>query len=262
MIEELIEEIRRRELSFSFSIQYRADTGCDEALLRSLKEVGLRTVFIGVESGVESVLQRFDKGIRRTDIDDALRIVHELGFNLIPGYMLYNPDTEFGELQKSVEYLLQPDSPLIQDLHGMNLLKGTAEEFSLRQRDLVRVRGFAISYRMADERVAAYARWQSRYYQLYRPVVLDVYEILFLLVDLPEAIAAEMKQIEPKIRNLHERFLTRTMDGLARHGPEVEIPLDDLGAEYRTLAANTRQLVEQARAVVGSTFGSNGGSQP
>ena len=144
----------------------------------------------------------------------------------------------------------------------MNLLKGTAEEFSLRQRDLVRVRGFAISYRMADERVAAYARWQSRYYQLYRPVVLDVYEILFLLVDLPEAIAAEMKQIEPKIRNLHERFLTRTVDGLARHEPEVEIPLDDLGAEYRTLAANTRQLVEQARAVVGSTFGSNGGSQP
>ena len=48
--EELIEEIRRRELSFSFSIQYRVDMGRDESPSRSLKEVGLRTVFIGVES--------------------------------------------------------------------------------------------------------------------------------------------------------------------------------------------------------------------
>jgi anaerobic magnesium-protoporphyrin IX monomethyl ester cyclase len=64
VINDLIDEIINRKLKFNFTIEYRADTGVDFELLQSLKKVGLSTVFIGVESGVEEVLRRFDKGIK------------------------------------------------------------------------------------------------------------------------------------------------------------------------------------------------------
>ena len=261
IIEELIEQIRKRKLDFSFSIQYRADTGAHEPLLRALNEVGLRTVFIGVESGVESVLERFEKGISKADIDKALQVVRDLDLNLIPGYMLYNPDTTFEELKESVEYLLSPASPMIQDLHGMNLLKGTAEEQSLRQRNLVRERDFRISYRVQDTKVAAFVDWLRRYYQLYRPIVLNVYELLFLLVDLPKEVLSEMKLMEARIRDLHHQFLSRAIDRLSQDRLDDEIPLDDLRVAYESLSVETQRLVARGRESVTKTRGLSGESR-
>jgi len=247
IIEDLIQEIRERELEFSFSIQYRADTGAEESLLRALKEVGLRTVFIGVESGVERVLERFDKGISKADIDQALRVVGDLDLSLIPGYMLYNPDTTFEELRDSVEYLLSPGSPMIQDLHGMNLLRGTAEERDLHRRGMVEERGVRIGYRILDGRVAAFVGWLRGYYQLYRPAILDVYELLFMLVELPEEILRDMRFIENRIRRLHEEFLSRAIDGLSQGRLDEEPPMDDLKVAYELLNNETQRLVAAGR---------------
>ena len=212
VIEGLIEEIRKRQLDFSFMIEYRADTGCDEVPSRALRDVGLTTVFIGVESGVESVLERFDKGINKADIDTALRIVNDLDLHLIAGYMLYTPGTTFEELTQSVEYLCSPDAPIIWDLHGMNLLRGTIVEEQQRKHDLVSGRGFWISYVVQDRRVAAFVDLVRRYYPIYRPVVLDLYELLFFLVDLPRHVQHEKRQIDARLRDLHVRFMRRAIE--------------------------------------------------
>jgi anaerobic magnesium-protoporphyrin IX monomethyl ester cyclase len=254
MIEELIEEIRHRELSFSFSIQYRADTGCDERLLRSLKEVGLRTVFIGVESGVESVLQRFDKGIRRTDIDAALRIVRELELSANIGYMLYNPETTFAELRASAEYLLSPEAPAVLKLIGMTVLRGTPEEQSLWRQGQGKEGEYTIRYQLADPSVAAFARLLGPYSRIYEPVARDYYELHFMVGDLSpaerEAFLARIRPVEKSVQDLHRRFLAAAMDGVSRESTSLPEWLNELRVSYEALHRETQQLLADGAAAI------------
>ena len=245
IIWELIEEIRKRKLNFSFSIQYRADTGNHEPLLRALKEVGLRTVFIGVESGVNSVLQRFDKGIRKTDIDCALQIVHDLDLSPNIGYMLYRPDTTFEELKKSVEYLLSPESPTLLKLIGMTILKGTPEEEMARKHDLVSEGDFNIHYRIIDNKVASFAYLLHLYYPIYEQVASDFYEIHFLIGDLPPSeriiFNEKIKNIRRKIRNLHQQFLAKSIQEVSNETMDVPDWMSKLKEAYQILSKETYQ---------------------
>ncbi|MCX6068489.1 MAG: radical SAM protein [Chloroflexi bacterium] len=250
VIDELIAEIRARGLRFSFSIQYRADTGSDEPLLSALKEVGLSTVFIGVESGVDTVLQRFDKGIKKNNLSIALKIVRDLDFNLIAGYMLYNPGTTFEELKESVAYLLTPEAPFIQDLHGMNLLKGTPEEKLAHEQNMLVFRDMKVNYSIQNKKVAAFIDALRHYFPIYRAVVLDIYELLFLLVQLPEEIQNEKRAIDEKIRALHNRFLIQSISELEQGTFHEKELLESLRVEFDALAVESGQLVQKGRESV------------
>lgn len=247
VIRELIREIRSRQLNFSFSIQYRADTGSDETLLQSLKEVGLSTVFIGVESGVEKVLQRFDKGIEKSNLTTALKIVENLDFNLIAGYMLYNPGTTFEELKESINYLLSKEAPFIQDMHGMNLLKGTREEKWVSEQEMLITRDMKVNYPIQDKKVEKFVDALRHYFPVYRSVVLDIYELLFLLVQLPEDIQNEKRIIDEKVRKLHEQFLMEAISGIESENFHEEDLLERLKVEFEALEGESKKLVHKGR---------------
>ena len=247
VIWELIDEIKTRKIDVSLSIQFRADTGKDENLLSALKEVGVKTVFIGVESGVDSVLQRFNKGILRKDVDRALQIVQGLDFNLIIGYLVYNPDTDFEELRQSVKYLTSPDVPLVKVFHGMNILKDTEEDRKIIGSEWARRRGFNIGYRVKDERVATFANWLRAYYEFYRPVVLDIYELIFLFIDIPDDILAEMRLVEDELRTYHNLFLNRAIDSLTLNPGITNFQFDEFQTKLQDLYIKSHQLVNKVR---------------
>jgi len=247
IIRELISEIRKRDLKFSFSIQYRADTGDCEELLSDLKKVGLTTVFIGVESGIDAVLERFEKGINKIDIQNALRIVKQLGLNKNIGYMLFNPNTTFDELKESVEYLLSPDAPTILKLIGMMVLKGTPEEKKLREQNLVMERDFKIKCSILDKKVAAFADILKLYHPIYELAAMDFYEFHFLIGDLPEddreRMLRKIKTVELKIRNLHQIFLSKAI-GLSQNEKDDLKWLDDFKVKFQALYAETQTILK------------------
>jgi len=254
IIEELIEEIRKRKLEFSFSIQYRADTGANEPLLRALRDVGLRTVFIGVESGVDSVLERFDKGTTKTDIQKTLQIVQDLDLSANIGYMLYNPDTTFEELKQSVEYLLSPEAPTILKLIGMMILKGTPEEENARQRNLASESNFGIRYQITDRRIAKFADLLRLYYPIYEPVARDYYELHFMIGDLAPiegaAVLKTIRRIGQTIRSLHQQFLSKAIVEISKGKPAALDWMDELGGAYKSLSLETQQLLVDGRAAI------------
>jgi len=254
VIDELIEEIRRRKLEFSFSIQYRANTGSDENLLRALKDVGLRTVFIGVESGVESVLKRFDKGISKGDVDKALSIVRDLGFSANIGYMLYNPDTTYNEFKNSVFYLLSTESPTILKLIGMTILKGTPEEKQARSKGLVSCENYEIRYQITDRRIATFANLLRIYYPIYEPVSRDFYELHFMIGDLFSetrmAFLLRIREIEEEIKNLHQQFLSMALDEILTETLKEPAWIDELRIAHKILHQKTQQLLEDGRAFI------------
>jgi anaerobic magnesium-protoporphyrin IX monomethyl ester cyclase len=249
IIEELIHEIDKRQLKFNFSIQYRADTGTREELLKKLKSIGLNTVFVGVESGVDRVLERFDKGIDKADIQTALQLIEDFSFNKNIGYILFNPGTTYNELRESITYLLTPKAPTLIKLIGMMVLKGTPENNTLKAENSSLKRDFSIRYPIKDKKVAAFASMVKRYYPIYEPVAKDYYELHFLIGDLSEnesqQILKRVKVVEKNIRNLHQLFLSRALEELDQdQAINNNNWVDELRNPFIPLHVQTQQILQ------------------
>lgn len=87
-----------RGIRLPWGMNARAD-GWDEALLRRLKETGLFTLRIGIESGDESVLRRSHKGIDLTQARQMLQMSARLGIQNHLSFMVGLP----GETPQTVE---------------------------------------------------------------------------------------------------------------------------------------------------------------
>ncbi len=81
--------VEARDAILPYMIQARADL-VDEAFARDLRRSGCRTVWMGVESGAQKVLDAMDKDLRLEDVDRAVACLRgegiELGFFLQFGY--------------------------------------------------------------------------------------------------------------------------------------------------------------------------------
>lgn len=101
---EIGREIIRRGLKVRFMISARADN-VDRDLLALLKEAGLRQVFLGVEAGVQTMLDRFNKGVTVEENRRAVSIIRELGIEPVIGFILFDPDTTTQELFDNLTFL-------------------------------------------------------------------------------------------------------------------------------------------------------------
>lgn len=96
--------IIRRHLKVRFMISARADN-VDRDLLALLKEAGLTQVFLGVEAGVQTMLDRFNKGVTVEENRRAVSIIRELGIEPVIGFILFDPDTTTQELCENLTFL-------------------------------------------------------------------------------------------------------------------------------------------------------------
>ncbi len=95
---EICEEILRRNLKITFSVNARADTA-DEELFGLLKRAGCRQLLVGFESGDHEMLVRMNK---RKSIDDSLRFMElakKSGLNVHGCFVLGLP----GETRESMD---------------------------------------------------------------------------------------------------------------------------------------------------------------
>lgn len=75
------------------------------AALLSFKKAGLREVFIGIESIGREQLKRYNKKAASDDNKEAISYVRSLGLQLDLGFILFDPEMSFEELQINVEYI-------------------------------------------------------------------------------------------------------------------------------------------------------------
>lgn len=119
--------IKEAKLKIRFSISTRADhiwrersnskgerLTDGELLIRNrrlreimveLTEAGLERVFIGMESGSPSQLKRYGKQVSVEGNYKALEILHELGIDVVAGYIPIDPAMNLTELQENIEFL-------------------------------------------------------------------------------------------------------------------------------------------------------------
>ena len=89
----------------AISGKYEIDRESTEELLKNMKEIGFRSFFLGIESGSNTQLKRFNKGIDVTEIELSLELLKRLGIEIDIGYILFDPFLTLEELKESLLFL-------------------------------------------------------------------------------------------------------------------------------------------------------------
>ena len=136
-LKEFIQEVKERSLDFRFRIYLRPNDVRKKELLE-LKEIGLDTVFIGIESGVQRILNEMRKGITVAQAEEAMKILREVDIEVCMGFITIVPTMTFEELKKNYAFLYRIGSDNDANFHNrLNIYNGCYYENNLRDYNLL-----------------------------------------------------------------------------------------------------------------------------
>ena len=110
-IEELCKEIRNRKLKIIWNCGTRVDKVTKELLIK-MKEAGCVSIWFGVESGSQEVLNEMQKGISIAQTIRAITWVRELGLTPVPNVLLGFPGETKETAWKTIKFVekVSPDN--------------------------------------------------------------------------------------------------------------------------------------------------------
>lgn len=117
---EFARTIRDSGARIKFSIECRSDA-VEHDIICELKLAGLARVFVGMESGSDEALRRFNKGITVEDNHRAIDLLQKLGVPAAYGFLMFDPDASCEDLLKNLEFL---------DRHGIATYKAICSQLT------------------------------------------------------------------------------------------------------------------------------------
>src|ERR1700677_2818288 len=103
-VQRFAEEIENRDAAVPFKIQTRADL-MNEIIVQHLKAAGCAEVWMGVESGSQTVLNAMDKGLRLPSVRVARRLLKEAGIRACYFLQFGYPGETWTELQETIAFV-------------------------------------------------------------------------------------------------------------------------------------------------------------
>ena len=101
---DIANEIIKRNLKIEFRIQCRAND-IDRELFKTLKDAGLTRVYVGIESGSQPQLDRYQKDITVEQNYKAMSILNELGLYAKIGFIMFDRDCTFDDLYNNITFI-------------------------------------------------------------------------------------------------------------------------------------------------------------
>ena len=106
-------EIRNRGLDIGFVASSRVDT-IDRELLGELRSSGLNSIYYGIESGCQRVLDLMNKGIRVENAVDAVKDAKEEKVRVVGSFILGYPGETLEEMNETVRHAISLDVDMAQ----------------------------------------------------------------------------------------------------------------------------------------------------
>lgn len=101
----ICEEILRRNLKITFSVNARTDTA-DEELFRMLKRAGCRELLVGFESGDDDILSLMRKKESVEDARGFMELAHKTGIDVHGCFVLGYPGDTEESMEKTIDFAL------------------------------------------------------------------------------------------------------------------------------------------------------------
>ena len=98
------EEIQRRNLKFWWGCTSRVDT-LDEELLQMMKDAGCITIFIGVESADQQMLEKMNKNITVSKTERAFKLARKVGIRTIASCVIGMPEDTKKTIKQTIDFV-------------------------------------------------------------------------------------------------------------------------------------------------------------
>ncbi|MFW6210638.1 MAG: B12-binding domain-containing radical SAM protein [bacterium] len=96
------------KIPFTFPNGIRADI-LDEELVSMMKDAGLYRTAIGVESGVQEVVDKIGKNEKLADVEKAMKLVEKYKIQVITFYVMGHPDDTEKTMEETIKYSIKLD---------------------------------------------------------------------------------------------------------------------------------------------------------
>ncbi len=172
---EIADRIIQSEIKIRFRISVRANN-VSEQVFRKLKEAGLYAVSIGIESGVQRMLDTFNKQITVPLNFEALKVLQKLDIIVLMGYIGFDPYVTLEEIFQNIDFLERNDKALTDMLSKpLYVHADDAITKKLINEGLITGRKFPnYQYKIVDWRAAMVLRlietWDQSHQKLYNKV--------------------------------------------------------------------------------------------
>lgn len=102
-VEEICNGIMKKRLDVTWACRTRVDY-VDETLLRLMKAAGCSRIYFGIESGVQEILNRLNKGINLQQIRDTVEMTKGVGIRALGFFLVGSPGETHETFQKTVQF--------------------------------------------------------------------------------------------------------------------------------------------------------------
>ena len=109
----ICEEILRRNLNITFSVNARADNA-DEKMFKMMKKAGCRQLLVGFESGVQDILDKVNKNITLDQSRGFVQTAKESGLKVHGCFVIGLPGETEETAKKTIEFALSLNCDTIQ----------------------------------------------------------------------------------------------------------------------------------------------------
>lgn len=172
----IADEIRERNIDVGFVASSRVNT-VDKSLLESLKNVGMKTLYCGVESGSQRVLDLMKKGITVQQARDAFKTAKEVGVDIIGSFILGYPGETSKEMDETINFSIEldpdysqysiltpfPGTPLHSELNDENLLSKNGWDDYTVLKSVINYEKFGLSKSFVERKlIKAYLKFYTR----------------------------------------------------------------------------------------------------
>lgn len=103
-VREYCSEIKRRGLKFWWGCTSRVDT-LDEELLQTMKDAGCITIFMGVESADQQMLEKMNKNITVTKTENAFKLARKVGIRTIASCVIGMPEDTHKSINQTIDFV-------------------------------------------------------------------------------------------------------------------------------------------------------------
>ena len=132
---DIANEIKARDLDLSFVASSRVDS-VDQNLLQNLKNSGLKTIYYGVESGSQRILDLMKKGITLKQAEDAVKSAKNVDLEVLTSFILGYPGETEKDMDKTIDFSTKLDSDYSQ-YSILTPFPGTPIYNELKEKDLI-----------------------------------------------------------------------------------------------------------------------------
>ena len=131
----IADEIKNRGLDISFVTSSRVDT-VNRELLECLKNAGMNTLYCGIESGSQRVLDLMGKGITLKQAEDAIKAAKKVDIDVLGSFILGYPGETAEEMDQTIDFSIKLD-PDYSQFSILTPFPGTPIYYELKQKGLL-----------------------------------------------------------------------------------------------------------------------------